>query len=136
MYLAFNSFDEKQRANVNQLFDILSQDGFPQTNLVLNCYLSKSGGYVPNGGNKMRAINFYLFEESAIPNMIKFLAIPRPDGQQQVVKIKLRPARQHQLAQKIMENIKQVNEKIHTFNAFIYLHPYDLPRYSIRPLNL
>jgi hypothetical protein len=82
--------------------------------------LSKSGGYVPNGGNKMRAINFYLFEESAIPNLIKFLAIPRPDGLQQVVKIKFRPARQHQLAQKIMENIKQVDEKIHKFNAFIY----------------
>jgi hypothetical protein len=47
----------------------------------------------------MKAINFYLYdvdEVSAIPNLLKFLAIPRLDGQQQVVSILRHPtARQH-----------------------------------------
>jgi hypothetical protein len=107
MHIVLDSY-EKQRANVNQLINILSKDGFPQTHLVLSCLLSKIG-YVPNGGNKMKAINVYLFSESSIPNLIKFLAISRPDGQQQVIKILPHTAaRQHQMGQKILESIKQV----------------------------
>jgi hypothetical protein len=50
MRLQLNSFDERERTNVNHLVDILSKDGFPQTNLVLGCPLAKIG-YVPDGGN-------------------------------------------------------------------------------------
>jgi hypothetical protein len=78
-------------------------------------------GYVPDGGNKMKRICFFIRDESAIPNLLKFLAIRRPDGHQQVVTILPQPAaRQLQLApRKILESIKQVDEKIHTFYAFI-----------------
>jgi hypothetical protein len=111
MRLLLHSFDERERTNVNQLVDILSKDGFPQTNLVLSCELAKIG-YVPNGGNKIKRICFFIRDESEIPNLIKFLAIPRPDGQQQVVNILPHSAaRQQHLPQKILESIKQVDEK-------------------------
>jgi hypothetical protein len=128
MHLILNSFDENQRANVYQLVNILSKDGFPQTNLFLNCFLSKIG-YVPNGGNKMKAINFNLHKESEIPNLIEFLAIPRPDGQQQVINILHFPAAgQHQLVQKILESIQQVTILIHYAHLMQSITP---PKYTI-----
>jgi hypothetical protein len=86
----------------------LSKDGFTQTNLVLGCPLAKIG-YVPDRGNKMKRICFYIRDETEIPNLIAFLECRRPDGQQQVVNILPYPAtRQHHLSQKILESIKQV----------------------------
>jgi predicted ATP-dependent serine protease len=65
-------------------------------------------GYVPGGGNKMKEINFYVHDESAIPNLVKFLALPRSDGQQQVVNILPRD----ESTQKIMDSIKQVKNSL------------------------
>jgi hypothetical protein len=120
IHLYLNSFDEQQRANVNQLVNTLSKDGFPQTHLTLSCLLSKIG-YVPNGGNKVKSIKVYLCKELDIANLIEFLAIPRPDGQQQVVCLSPQlGAGVHDLAHKIFESIKQVTILIYTFNAVNY----------------
>jgi hypothetical protein len=134
MNLTFSSFDETQRANVNQLVDILSKDGFPQRNLTVACSLGKIK-YIPNGANKMKAITLYLYEELEIPNLIEFLAIPRPDGLQQVVSIYSHPEPgNHQLTLKILESIKQVTIQ-YAFtlspNPFVICN-----RISITPLNL
>jgi hypothetical protein len=122
MHLSLYSFAETQRANVNQLVDILCNDGFPQTNLVLACPLGTIK-YLPNGGNKLKAITLFLDEEWEIPNLIEFLAIPRPDGLQQVLRV-LPQAGEHQLAQKILESIKQVTIPIYVrpLMQSLYLH--------------
>jgi hypothetical protein len=117
IHLYLSSFGEEQRTNVNQLVNILSRDGFPQSHLTLSCLLAKIG-YVPNGGNKLKSIKFYLGKELEIANLIEFLAIPRPDGQQQVVNLSPElGAGIHDLGQKIFESIKQVTILIYTFNA-------------------
>jgi hypothetical protein len=79
---------------------------------------------VPHGGNKMKAINFYVHEESAIPNLLKFLAIPRPDGQQQVVSI----LPKIEFTQKIIDTIKEVKNLFTLIQAILvvtlnYIYP-------------
>jgi hypothetical protein len=83
-------------------------------------------GYVPEAGNKMKAIYFFLREKSEILNLKKFLSIPRLDGHQQVVNIFYR--RGHRLADKIMKSIKKVKM---TCTVYITLFVILPPRNSI-----
>jgi hypothetical protein len=63
--------------------------------------------FLPDVDNKLKRIFCYGIEESDIPILMQFLASPRADLQQRVIKIYFR-LRELPMAQKMLDAIKEV----------------------------
>jgi hypothetical protein len=101
--MKMNHLDENQVASVNQMLQICREKitTMPSINFYWNL---SSIQFLPDVDNKVKRIDGYLIEESNVPVLIQFLASPRADGQQRVMKMHLyEPA-----AQKLLDAIKKV----------------------------
>jgi hypothetical protein len=97
---------ENQLGSVNRLFHLLREK--ITTIHSIGFYYSFSNiQFMPDVDNGMEIIFCYGIEESDIPILMKFLASPRPDGQQRVMKIYFQLG-ELALAQKLLDAIKEV----------------------------
>jgi hypothetical protein len=84
--MKLSHMDEKQRASVNQLLQLLKEKI-----ATIHCVLFHSGlpniQFLPNVDNKMERLVCLRVQESDIPILTEFLASPRADGQQRVMKL-------------------------------------------------
>jgi hypothetical protein len=99
--------DENQLASLNQLLQIIRDKMTTIRRINFSNCLSNIQ-FVPYVDNKMNSIGFCGVEESDIPILMQFLASPRPDGEQQVIKIYFRGENQFLVTQKLLDAIIEV----------------------------
>jgi hypothetical protein len=106
--MKMSNLDENQVASVNQLLQICREKITNISSILFHRSMS-SIQFLPNVDNKMKIIdiNCHGTEEPDIPILIQFLATPRPDGQQRVIKMYFF-IEQLPMAQKILDAIKEV----------------------------
>jgi hypothetical protein len=94
--------DAKQCALLDQLLNKF-KDGLPENKFDAYWYPMPLIQYLPDFDNKMPIINLELEDGSDIPNVMKMLASPRPDGRQRVICI---PNEEHMVG--LIRTIKKV----------------------------
>jgi hypothetical protein len=98
--MKMSDLDENQLASVNQLLQICREKiATIPTILIFKRCLSNIQ-FLPDVDNKMKIIVGYGIEESDIPILMGFLASPRADGQQRVMKMYFGAPEELPMAQK------------------------------------
>jgi hypothetical protein len=111
LYIQFTTemghMDETQRASVNRMLQIFREKITTHSRMNFSdCSLSNIQ-FLADLDNKMDRIECSLIEETEIPILMQFLASPRPDGKQRVLKIYW--IKYLELAQKLFDAIKEVH---------------------------
>jgi hypothetical protein len=98
--------DENQIASLNQLLHLFKEKITTMPRIYFSNCLSNIQ-FVPNADNKVDIIDCFGIEESDIPILMHFLASPRADGKQRVMKMHFWEG-QLPVAQKLLDAIKEV----------------------------
>jgi hypothetical protein len=114
-----SNLDENQLSSMNRLFNLLREKITAIHSIGFHCSFSNIQFMPADVDNGVEIIFCYGIEESDIPILIAFLASPRPDGQQQVLKMYFRLG-ELALAQKLVNAIKEVwKPYVFLFNFFV-----------------
>jgi hypothetical protein len=103
--IEMHKMGEMQRAAVNQFLEIFREEKSPAAIRQLNCRLA-SIPYIPHVDNQMTRLYSEAYEDSDIPQLMKMLASPRPDGQQRVMCLNI--SGNVDLKKEILKAIKKV----------------------------
>jgi hypothetical protein len=108
--MKMNHLDENQVTSVNQLLQLCREKIATISSIFFIRCLSNIQ-FLPDVDNKMKIINCYGIEESTIPILMHFLASPRADGQQRVMKMYFGAPEELPMAQKLLDAVKEVGKK-------------------------
>jgi hypothetical protein len=111
MEMQMSDLDNDQRAPVNQLLQLFREKITTPHSIYFNRCLSNIQ-FLPDVDNKLDRIDCCGIEESDIPILVEFLASPRPDVQQRVMRIHFCDE-QLPAAQTFLDAIKAVCENLY-----------------------
>jgi hypothetical protein len=100
--MKMSHLDEHQVASVNQLLQ-LCKEKITTIHIIYFTNSLSNLQFLPDADNNLKIIGGFGIEESNIPLLMGFLASPRADGQQRVMKMRFLPE-----PAKLLDAIKEV----------------------------
>jgi hypothetical protein len=113
--MGMTNIEENQRAYVYKLLQILSEKKSPSAFSNLSCHLADIQ-YLQHVDNQTSRLCLIGHEDSDIPQLMKMLASPRPDGQQRVIYLDI----SGDLKKEMLKAIKKVYRKCEEKKVYLF----------------